>query len=232
MRLNRKQKTLRNFLFMLVLLFLWWMLLDFPPLTQSQALRWEAQELGFQERPQVICRSDWDSHHRDVVFTVEGKVGLAQMGRGVLLDYATIYQVKEQEEVTVLWRDTTPMGDFPAFCVVTEFPKAETVEVQLRMEDHVTLGHYTTPLEVDWDECYTFRAKAKHGAAFFAPEGKYSPEYNEDAEGYVPFRLEEEVLMDFCNALRGYDGDDSRFIFTATIWDQQGNTLAAYEETI
>ena len=232
MRLNRKQKTLRNFLFMWTLLFLWWMLLDFPALTQSQALRWEVQELGFQARPQVICRSHWDGHHRDVVFTVEGKVGLARMARGVLLDYAQICQVKGQEEVTVLWKDTTPIGDFPAFCVVTEFPEAETVEVQLRMEDHVTLGHYTVLHDVDWDEHYTFKTEAKNGVAFFTPEGKYPPEYEEDAEGYVPFRLEEEVLMDFCDALRGNDGDNSRFTLTATVRDPQGNTLATYEETI
>ena len=46
MKLNRKQKTLRNFLLAASLLLLWWVLTGMNPITPDQALRWKAQEWG------------------------------------------------------------------------------------------------------------------------------------------------------------------------------------------
>ena len=56
MKLNRKQKTLRNFLLAAALLLLWWVLTGMNPITPVQALRWQAQEWGLKETPRVVCR--------------------------------------------------------------------------------------------------------------------------------------------------------------------------------
>lgn len=231
---RREQKVLRNFLLAAAILFAWWFFSGARPLTLSQAVRWKALELGLKEPPEIIAVKNGKNHQRSVVFTADGMAVLGRVEPAAAGVVARVYDVEELEEVTVLWEQdhASLFGGIPPLCVITRHRGAVEAEVRLHLKDEVSVGHYTTLHEFQWDEVYTFTAEMKQGAAFLEPEGKYPEEYDENAEGYVLYLAEAQVLNDLRHAIDGYQQDHFEGTIALTIRDRDGNTLAECEDTL
>ncbi|MBQ8390356.1 MAG: hypothetical protein IJX52_05195 [Oscillibacter sp.] len=234
MRLNRKQKTARNFLLAMLILFAWWFFNGAQPMTVRQAIRWQALELGMQEPPEILSISTVQGRQKNAVFTAEGKAVLSQVTSYIEGVDTQTYEVKELQEVTALWKQkyASLSGTIPELCVVAQQPGAAEAEVRLRIKDYVTVGHYTTLHEFHWDETYTAAAKMENGVGWFYLEGKYPKEYDENAEGYVPYQAEMQVLFHLRSAIEGYEEEHFEGTLTVIIRDSGGNTLTTYEEIL
>lgn len=233
--MNRKQKTIRNFLLAGLLLFSWWFFNGAKPLTITQAVRRQALELGFREPPEIWSVGPKKDFYQDVLFTAGGRAVWSQIYSSVVGIDTQTYGMEELEEVSVLWkaRHGVPLGGtIPALCIVTRIPGAAEVEVHLHLQDDVTVGHYTTVHEFRWDETYTAAAPMENGVGWIALQEKYPRELDENAEGYVPYRAENQVLYHLCNAIGGERGETFEGTLSVIIRDGEGNPLTTYEETL
>ena len=235
MRLNRKQKTIGNFLLAGVLLFSWWFLNGAKPLTITQAVRRQALEMGFKDRPEIWSITPKKDSHQDILFTAGGRAVWSQIRPSMVGIDTQTYGMEELEEVSVLWkaRHGIPLGGtIPELCVVTQIPRAAEAEVHLHVQDYVTVGHYTTLQEFHWDETYTAASPMENGVGWITLQENYPRELDENAEGYVPYRAENQVLYHLCNAIGGDEEEYFEGMLTVIIRDSEGNTLTAYEETL
>ena len=81
MKLSRKQKTIRNFLLAALLLFSWWVLTGMHAFTAGQALKWETQQRGIKETPQILYRSAKDNYTRRVLSLPTARWALPKRSR-------------------------------------------------------------------------------------------------------------------------------------------------------
>lgn len=233
--MNRKQKTLRNFLLAGLLLFSWWFFNGAKPLTITQAVRRQALELGFREPPEIWSVGPKKDFYQDVLFTAGGRVVWSQVHPSVTGIDTQIYGMEPMEEISVLWkvkRGVPLGGTIPALCIVTQIPRAAEVEVHLRLQDDVTVGYYTKLHEFHWDETYNAAASMKDGVGWIALQEKYPRELDENAEGYVLYRAENQVLYHLCDAIGGEQGETFEGTLTVIVRDGEGTVLTAYEETL
>ena len=233
--MNRKQKTLRNVLLAGLFLFFWWFLNGAKPLTINQAIRWQALGMGFRDRPEILSIAPGKDAHQDVLFTAGGRVVWSQVHPSVTGIDTQIYGMEPMEEISVLWkvkRGVPLGGTIPALCIVTQIPRAAEVEVHLRLQDDVTVGYYTKLHEFHWDETYNAAASMKDGVGWIALQEKYPRELDENAEGYVLYRAENQVLYHLCDAIGGEQGETFEGTLTVIVRDGEGTVLTAYEETL
>ena len=106
------------------------------------------------------------------------------------------------------------------------------VGMEVGLQDDVTVGHYTTVHEFRWDEIYTAAAPMENGVGWIALQEKYPRELDENGDGYVPYRAENQVLYHLCNAIGGEQGGTFEGTLSVIIRDSEGNPLTTYEETL
>lgn len=209
MRLNRKQKTIRNFLCILLLLFAWWVFTGMQPFTVSQALRWEAQELGLKETPRVLYRSGRESLIQNTIFAADGQVAVARTEEGLIFAYAMIRDIKSRER-TVFFAEEGIQDTVDVY-VCTEVPNAATAQCT------VTLGGVVN--KEPWGNTYTMTADGNENGVFAFKLERTGKKY------------EETVFWDFCNMVENGQGNmDSRHSVSVTFHDESGNILETYEE--
>lgn len=210
MKLSRKQKTIRNFLLAALLLFFWWVLTGMHAFTAGQALKWEAQQRGLKETPQILYRSPKEGYTRRVLFAADGQVGFAQTEQAFLQAAAGIYKIAPQERTVIFG---TERLDTVYLLVYTQVPNAA------RAECTVTLRGIVNNNKIH-DAIYSMTAEANENGVFaFTMERKGMPG-------------EETVFWDFANFLRDGRGDwDSRHTVALTFYDSTGNVLETYEKT-
>lgn len=210
MKLNRKQKTIRNFLLAGVLLFTWWVLMGLPSFTQQQALRWAAQQRGLKEEPQVLYRADLGNERWNVIFTADGKVGRAAAVKGTFFSWASIQSLEPCGHAVFFARQDTTRDTADIF-VYTEIPGAVTAECDLHVYPVINNGL--------WEDTYHMTAASKNGVFWFQPE----------RTGWVS---EGTMFWDLCNAIENGNGDwDSRYTVSLTFRDSGGNIIETYEQT-
>lgn len=208
MRLNRKQKIVRNFLCIMLLLFAWWVLMGLNPFTTAQALRWETQQRGLKETTQVLYRSERDRTIKNALFTADGQVGVARTEQSLFAAYANIRDIKPCERTVFFAEENRDTVDV---YVYTEVPNAATAECA------VTL-HGIVNNEV-WDGSYTMTAVANENGVFAFKMERTGKQH------------EETVFWDFCNMVKRESGDmGSRHTVSITYRDSIGNILETYEE--
>ena len=209
MKLNRKQKTIRNFLLAGVLLFTWWVLMGLPSFTQQQALRWVAQQKGLKEEPQVLCRLA-EENLQDVIFTADGYVGRGRVQWNIIAAYADIRTLKPCDRVVIFAEENTAQRTADIF-VYTEIPGAVQVECSLDICASVN--------NEPWEAVYQVSAAGENGVFHLLPECNRR-------------KYEDTVFWDLCNAIENGKGDwDSRYTFHLTFHDSGGNIIETYEQT-
>ena len=210
MKLNRKQKTLRNFLLAAVLLLLWWVLTGMNPITPTQALRWQAQEWGLKETPRVICCTEGGKRVRKVVFTADGQVGLAETEWNLIASSARIYSVRPQAETVVL---SASRGYEVELFAYTEVAGAAEAECTV---------HIRSDINNEWfDETYTMTSPNLGGGVFAFP---MEPK---------DLTVEDTAFLELGRFLQnGWDSFSGSYTITITFRDDAGTIIHTYEERL
>ena len=210
MKLSRKQKTLRNFLLAAALLLMWWVLTGMNPITPGQALRWQAQEWGLKETPRVVCRVKDGTRKAKVVFTADGRVGLAGTEWNLVASSARIYSVRPKNETTLLHLASGYEVELFAY---TQVPGAAEAECSV---------HIRSDINNEWfDEIYTMTSPNLGDGVFAFPmEGKGAS--NEDT-----------AFLEFAHMLqRRWDSFGGSYTVTITFRDEAGTIIHTHEERL
>ena len=211
MKLNRKQKTLRNFLLAAALLLLWWVLTGMNPITPGQALRWQAQEWGLKETPRVVCRVKDGTRKANVVFTADDRVGLARTEWNFIASSARIDCIRPKEETTLLHMAAGYEVELFAY---TQVPGAAEAECSV---------HIRSDINNQWfDETYTMISPNLGSGVFAFPlEPKELKELT----------VQDTAFLELSNILRhGWDSFGGSYTITITFRDEAGTILHTYEE--
>ena len=208
MKLNRKQKTLRNFLLTAALLLLWWVLTGMNPITPVQALRWQAQEWGLKETPRVVCRVKDGNRKANVVFTADDRVGLARTEWNLIASSARIHCIRPKAETVLLHMAS---GYDVTLFACTEVEGAAEAECSLHIRSQVNSTWF--------DETYTMISPDFGGGVFSFPL---------EPKGLTG---EDTAFLEFSNTLRhGWDSFGGSYTITITFRDEAGTILHTYEE--
>lgn len=210
MKLNRKQKTLRNFLLAASLLLLWWVLTGMNPITPDQALRWKAQEWGLKETPHVVCRVKDGVRKAHVVFTADDRVGLARTEWNLIASSARIDSIRPKEETTLLYMAAGYEVELFAY---TQIPGAAEAECSI---------HIRSNINNEWfDEAYTITSPHLGSGVFDFPL---------EPKGLT---VEDSAFLEFSNMLRqGWDSFGGNYTITITFRDETGTIIHTYEERL
>ena len=208
MKLNRKQKTLRNFLLAAALLLLWWVLTGMNPITPGQALRWQAQEWGLKETPHVVCRVKDGNRKANVVFTADGRVGLAGTEWNLIASSARIDCIRPEAETTLLHMAS---GYEVELFACTQVPGAAEAECSVRIQSQIN--------HEGFDETYTMTSPNLGSGVFAFPL---------EPKGLT---VEDSAFLEFARMLqRGWDSFGGSYTITITFRDEAGTILHTYEE--
>lgn len=215
-RLSRKQKVVRNFLAVVLLVFLAWAVNNFRAPTANLALRWRAEEYGL-PAPEVLYRSEWEDDRRDVVFRTGGFYGTARESKYGWLEYAeSNFQLAEPEGPVVFLQEIG-IRDPEAVYVYADLPEDARAVCALRLREIVNGRAF--------DETYTMEAEPNaHGLYRFPMERKYS-------DGVLG-TAEEAVLWVFQSMARGSGDPDLICEVTVTFYDAGGNEVHTYEKDL
>ena len=215
MKLNRKQKIIRNILAVTALLLLTWAVQGFPALTTKQAVEWRVREYGIEEETEILCTSDWDeTNRRDVIFRVGEMLGVTNVRKNAWIRTAGDIRLREAQSLTILYQ--TGRVDPTAILLWCSVDGA--VEAECVVNIHGMLNH-----EV-YDATYEIRAAAE-GRVFrfpIVPKGTGSPNDHDELV----------MLWDFQNAADGQSDRDSRHTVTVAVMDVSGNVLETYQEIL
>lgn len=222
MKLSRTQKTLRNFLLAVLLLFLWWFLLGARPLTPKQAVTWEARRWGLTGEVDVL-----EKFEKHAIFESDGHLGLTRMERQLHGIYCETYPVVPKEDVTLLWW-VGYTGGTPELFLAAQAEDAAAAEVRVRLKNDVSVGYYTQLYEFQWDEIYTAEAELKNGVGHLV----FLPKYGEESEFYVERQAEIQALNNLRAALQGYPQQKCAVEVTVILRDRSGNEVDTFEEVI
>ena len=222
MKLNRKQKTARNFLLAAAVLFLWWFLLGARPLSLRQAATWEARKWGLAGKAEIRYAEDGY-----VLFGVDGYLGLTKMERQLYGITCWTESLEREQEVTLLWRTrNNAWAGAPELYLVTQREDAVLAQVQVRLRNDVSVGQDMQLREFRWDEIYTAETLLEGGAGHVT----FVPRYTE--AGNMEYLAEMQVFQNLHAALLGYPQQDFAAEVTVTFRDEAGNTADTYEEVI
>ena len=221
LKLNRKQKTARNFLLAAAVLLLWWFLMGARPLTLRQAAAWEARKWGLAGKAEIRYMED-----EYVLFASDGYLGLTKMERKLHGITCWTESLEREEEVTLLWRTRNAWSGAPELYLVTQREDAAAAQVRVRLRNDVSVGQDTQLRTFRWDEIYTAETLLERGAGHLT----FLPRYEE--AGNMEYLAEMQVFQNLHAALLGYSQQDFTAEVTVTFYDEAGNTAEIYEEVI
>ena len=222
MKLNRKQKTARNFLLAVAVLLLWWFLMGARPLTLRQAAAWEAQRLGLAGNAEIRYTKD-----AYAVFEADGYLGLMKTQRQLHGITCWMESLERKEGVTLLWRiRNSAWAGMSDLFLVTQRKDAASAQVEVRLRNDVDVGQDTQLRRFRWDEVYAAETMLEEGAGYVG----FLPRYEE--AGNAEYHAEMQVFQNFHAALLGYPQQDFAAEVSVTFRDEAGNTVDTYEEVI
>lgn len=226
-RLSRKQRTARNFLAVILLVFLVWMVNDFSAPTARAALRWKAETYGLPE-PEVLYRTEWDDYQRMAVFQAGNFIGTTMEYRGGGYSTSDFHLREIEEPVTLLWEEDryihAPLRGAEAVLARVNLPEASRAVCRLYLWEPVDVNNVRNT----WEETYTMEASPnEHGIYRFAIQRKMA-----DSDESLRIRQEELALCSFQNLGDRVVEPDLRCSVAITFYDERGEVVDTYENIL
>lgn len=247
-RLNRVQKTVRNFLLAPVLLLALWAVKDFPAPTAGMGAAWAAAAQGL-PKPEVLYQlgTDRDRTHLVLGWNGEARLAYAQsyhngwFSRNVYMDFKE-YVVTPEDGIALLFpRERCWRWGEPLFYLWTDIPGAARAEGSLRLRsDSAYSARYYDPDSGEdirwnffgWDESYALEAEINaHGVCAFSVQMKYGKEEGAKKQALL-FDAEDHALAEFTRVTYALPYDGLTADIRLTFYDREGNALRAWEKTL
>lgn len=240
-RLSRKQRIVRNFLLVGLLVLVGWGAQDFQAPTAACALQWQLESYGIEHAEILYDAAEEDGKARRVVLRSGDFYGVTTVQKdGVWGYFATNLYLKEAEEpVTFFTAQGYTQGRKDLmYYAAADIPGAvrAVCAVRLQGKSSVSIGvedEEKASADYDWDEVYRSEAAdTGKGIWAFRLEHKYPSDPSAPYSAQARQAAERSMFQNFGSAFRGSMDPDFSCSMQIRFLDGEGKELAAYEKTL